>query len=646
MQAKNSPKHCQQVSWATEMRFLLTRAEEAASRTAERLTSAGHTIINAPLSVIEPLAFDWPVGPFDALIATSGNAFLAIAEPSPFKALPLYTVGERTADIARAAGFIHAMPKGRNADELADFLLNTLPASARFLYLAGEDRRPQLEERLAEAGRYFVLVETYRAIARGTLTEAARAAIGDNAPLTVLHYSPRSARLFLKEAAGLPVTRPGLRHIALSDAVAAPLLTAGCRVRVAGQPDEDALLALAGGDEAEDSGDTTIRAERPWGDTAPMSDNDTTERPPARAESPRSEPPVIDAVVGKPPAPAGPILTAALGGGLVGAALIGVGLWAIGPTNDQSERLTALETAVGGTATRRSVETLDKRVATLETKLPDIEAAARRPLPTPTPAPMPAPMPAPAPIAAANDDGQITRALQDMRNELATLTQRLSTLEKSSADTVAKIPAPEKIDALNRDIAQLGQRIAATEKNVAVNTPGAQDGGGLAVAVALKAKLQDGQPFAKEWAALESLRADASALAILKPLAAQGVPSAAALAVNFAAPARAIAAAPPPRPQGEVAWTDKVSAALSRLVRVTPVDPAKGEDPVSLTVRIQSALAKDDSASALALWQKLPEPARRDTATFGRDLDQRVKAERAVSQIMAGMVDRLGAAKP
>ncbi len=627
------------------MRFLLTRAEEAASRTAERLANAGHTIISAPLSIIEPLAFDWPRGPFDVLIATSGNAFLGIAEPGPFKALALYTVGERTAEIARAAGFVSAMAKGRNADELAGFLLGTLPASARFLYLAGVDRRPQLEERLRDAGRHLTTVATYRAVAKGQLTAAARAALADDAPLTVLHYSPRSARLFLREAAGLPIARAGLRHLALSEPVAAPLVAAGCDVKIASTPDEEAMLALAGGDEAEDIDHIQIRANRPRGDTAPMSDSDTTERPAARPEAPRTEPPVIDAVVGRPPASAGPVLTAALGGGLVGAALIGVGLWAIGPTNDQSERLTALETAVGGTATRRSVETLDKRVATLETKLPDIETAAKRPLPA-APAPAPVPASSPAPVAASNDDGQITRALQDMRNELATLAQRLSTLEKSSADTVAKIPAPEKIDALNRDITQLGQRIAATEKNVAVNTPGAQDGGGLAVAVALKAKLQDGQAFAKEWAALESLRADPNALAVLKPLAAQGIPSAAALAASFAAPARAIAAAPPPRPQGEAAWTDKVSAALGRLVRVTPVDPANGEDPVSLTVRIQTALAKDDSATALALWQKLPEPARRDTATFGRDLDQRVKAERAVSQIMAGMVDRLGAAKP
>ncbi len=643
MLAKSSPELCPQEFWATEMRVLLTRAEEAASRTAERLTSAGHTIISAPLSQIEPLAFEWPPGPFDALLATSGNAFLGRAEPGPFKALPLYTVGERTADIARRAGFTNASAKGRNADELAGFLLGTLPASARFLYLAGADRRPQLEERLSEAGRFLAVVETYQAVAQGTLTDAARAALGDDAPLTVLHYSPRAARLFLKEAAGLPITRSGLRHFALSEAVAAPLLAAGCDVRVATTPDEEAMLALAGGDEAEDIGKTTIRAERPRGETAPMSDSDTTERSTARPDAPRTEPPVIDAVVAKPATPAGPVLTAALGGGLVGAALIGVGLWAIAPTNDHGERLTAVENVVGGTATRRSVETIEKRVAALETKLPEIETAAKRPLP---PAPVAAPAPAPTPTVAANDDGQLTRALQDMRNDLATLAQRLSTLEKSSADTAAKVPAPEKIDALNRDIAQLGQRIATTEKNVAVNTPGVHDGGGLAVAVALKAKLQDGQPFTKELSALETLRADPNALAVLKPLAAQGIPSAAALAASFAAPARAIAAAPPPRPQGEAAWTDKISAALGRLVRVTPIDPAQGEDPVSLTVRIQTALAKDDSTAAFALWQKLPEPARRDTAGFGRDLDQRIKAERAVSQIMAGMVERLGAAKP
>lgn len=488
-------------------------------------------------------------------------------------------------------------------------------------------------------------VETYQAEAKGGLTPDAAAALNDDRPLTVLHFSPRSARLFLETCAAKsiePANSKDVRHIALSDAVALPLRAAGCQVLVAKTPDEDAMLALVGRDEGEDSGPSVERPlADPEGDTAAMSDEkDKADRPSAKPELQRPEPPLIDAVIAKPPSATGPVLTAALGGGLVGAALIGVGLWAVGPQNDQAERLAALETAVGGTATRRTVEALEKRMSTLEAKLPDIEAAAKRPI-------LPAPAAALPPAnAAANDDGQLTRALQDMRNDLAMLAQRLSTLEKSAADTAAKIPAPEKIDALNRDIALLGQRIATTEKNVAVNTPGIQDGTGLAVAVALKTKLHDGQPFVKEWNALQSLDADASALAVLKRYADKGLPSAAYLAAAFAAPARAIAATPPVRPDGEAPWTDKISAALGRLVRVTPIDASRGEDPVSLTVRIQTALAKDNSAEALNLWKKLPEAARRDTADFGRDLEARVNAERAITQISASMVDRLGAKKP
>ena len=630
------------------MRILLTRAEEAASRTAARLEAAGHEVILAPLFDSVPLPFHWPQGPFDALIATSGNAFSGWTSPGPFTALPLYTVGARTAEIAQAAGFPHASAQGQNADELTDFLLGDLPVSARLLYLAGEDRRPQLETRLRQAGRHLVTVETYRAEARDALPDAAQAALTDGKPLRVLHFSPRSARLFLQAAKALPdsIQKGLIEHIALSEAVAAPLVEAGLRVRTAAAPDEEAMLALVPRDEGEEIGPGPIPDADRKGDDAAMSDEtETTARPAPRPEPQKPEPPIIDASPVKPASSAGPVLTAALGGGLVGAALIGVGLWAVAPTNDQTERLAALENAVGGTATRRTVEALDKRIGAIEAKLPEIETAAKRPLPVPPPAPAPAPPPAAAP-SAANDDGRLTRALQDMRNELAVLAQRLSTLEQSSADNAAKIPAPEKIDALNRDIAQLGQRIATTEKNVATNTPGVQDGGGLAVAVALKTKLQDGQPFAKEFAALQGLNADTNALAALKPFADKGLPSNAALAASFAAPARAIASAPPPRANGDAAWTDKISAALGRIVRVTPVDPSKGEDPVSLTVRIQTALAKDDSAEALALWKKLPEPTRRDTATFGRDLEARVNAERAVSQLMAGMVDRLGAKKP
>ena len=632
------------------MRILLTRAEEAASRTAERLQAAGHEVIASPLLSIVPLPFQWPQGPFDALLATSGNAFIAMEQPGPFKALPIYTVGARTAEIARSVGFAHAVTKGQDAEALTDFLLGDLPVSARLLYLAGADRRPQLETRLRQAGRHLVTVETYRAEPAGPLTEAAVGALTDGRPLTVLHFSPRTARLFLeqvREAAPFSFQNGLIRHIALSEAVAKPLREAGCAIAVAATPDEDAMLALVAADEGEEI-EPTIRAQEPsqgslppQGDAAAMSDetsNESTNN--ARPSAQRPDPPTIEAVIAKPQPSSGPVLTAALGGGLVGAALIGVGLWAVGPQNDFAERMAALENAVGGTATRRTVEALEKRVGTVETKLPEIEAAARRPLPAPPSAT------AAAPQTAANDDGQLTRALQDMRNDLAMLAQRLSTLEKSSADTAAKIPAPEKIDALNREIAQLGTRIAATEKNVAANTPGIHDGSGLAIAVALKTKLQNGQPFAKEVAALQSMDGDAASLAALKPYADKGLPSAAALATSFAGPARTIASTPAPRPDGDAPWTDKVSSALGRLVRVTPVDPNKGEDPVSLTVRIQTALAKDDVNEALTLWKKLPDNARRDTANFGSTLEARVNAERATTQLMTSMVDRLGAKKP
>ena len=88
------------------MRVLVLRPQDGARRTAARLQALGHEAICAPL--IEPAATGEPPpeGEFDALIATSAQAF-RFAPPERLAAFadrPLLCVGARTAQAARDAG--------------------------------------------------------------------------------------------------------------------------------------------------------------------------------------------------------------------------------------------------------------------------------------------------------------------------------------------------------------------------------------------------------------------------------------------------------------------------------------------------------------------------------------------------------------
>src|SRR5258708_33687809 len=88
------------------MRILLTRPEPDALRSAARLRTRGHDVILAPLMRSETLKADFG-GPFAAVLMTSANAARAALEHPRFaelSRLPAFTVGDHSAEAARAAG--------------------------------------------------------------------------------------------------------------------------------------------------------------------------------------------------------------------------------------------------------------------------------------------------------------------------------------------------------------------------------------------------------------------------------------------------------------------------------------------------------------------------------------------------------------
>src|SRR4051812_35315276 len=79
---------------------------------------------------------------FDAIIMTSGNAARALtAHPLLRRSLelPVFAVGEQTAQAARNAGFSRVVSADGDAADLLN-LIRDQGGAARLLYLAGSDR--------------------------------------------------------------------------------------------------------------------------------------------------------------------------------------------------------------------------------------------------------------------------------------------------------------------------------------------------------------------------------------------------------------------------------------------------------------------------------------------------------------------------
>ena len=226
------------------MRILLTRPEADARRSAQRLAALGHDAVIVPLFEIVATGALQPDGAFTRLLATSAHAFDVSHDTNDLKALRLDVVGARTAAVARESGFSRVETVAPDAKSLAMAIAreNALPQD--LLYLAGRERRPDVEAALGALGHRVTPWLVYAA--RETDTAAARLneLWREQRIDAVLHFSPRSAALYvaLAEKAGLTAAALAPLQIAISPRAAQQL--AGARLlRTATTPDFAGLLA-------------------------------------------------------------------------------------------------------------------------------------------------------------------------------------------------------------------------------------------------------------------------------------------------------------------------------------------------------------------------------------------------------------------
>jgi uroporphyrinogen-III synthase len=208
--------------------LLVLRPQPGAGATAVRAAARGIHAIVAPLFRIVPRDWEMPDGPFDALLVTSANGARALDDRLD-RSLPVYAVGEATAEAARAAGFKTVLTGPGRIEELVPIIVGDGVRS--LLHLAGEDPTGfdpaglRIETRIVYAAEPVAPPPAFA----DALTEGAVA----------LLHSARAARRF-RELAG-----PGHRIAAISKAVLAAAGEGWKAAAVADRPTDDALLAAA-----------------------------------------------------------------------------------------------------------------------------------------------------------------------------------------------------------------------------------------------------------------------------------------------------------------------------------------------------------------------------------------------------------------
>lgn len=234
------------------MRVLVTRPGPAAEATAKRLAALGHRPVLLPLARAvhdRTAALAALERPFAALIVTSAEVFRVLGDvPTGVKSRRVFCVGPATAKAAAKAGFTDVDAAAGTGLSLAARIADAFPAAPEtpLLYLAGEPRSPDLEEKLAETGFPVATVVCYRMQDAPDGDRDVPALLAEP-PDAVLLYSRESALRFfrLPAVAADPGRFERTRFLCISEKTASAVPAAfAAGVAVAASPDENALLAL------------------------------------------------------------------------------------------------------------------------------------------------------------------------------------------------------------------------------------------------------------------------------------------------------------------------------------------------------------------------------------------------------------------
>jgi uroporphyrinogen-III synthase len=226
------------------LRLWVTRALPGAEATAARLVEMGHRPLVSSLLAIRRLKPRLDLTGVGAIAFTSRNGVAAFTAHDSERALPVFAVGDATAEAARKAGFHDVRSASGDVTALAD-LIAAEHGSGIVLIAGAREPAGDLPDALIAAGVQTRSAVVYAAIAApgGRGLTALKAGRLDG----VLIHSPRAARRLAALTEGLNPAASAVPAFCISPAAVAPLSGSAVFAPVAaGRPDEAALLSLLG----------------------------------------------------------------------------------------------------------------------------------------------------------------------------------------------------------------------------------------------------------------------------------------------------------------------------------------------------------------------------------------------------------------
>jgi uroporphyrinogen-III synthase len=232
------------------MKVIVTRPSPDAEAFAAEVLKIGAEPILSPVMVIRQRPHAVDLAGVAGLAFTSANGVRAFSMLTTERRLPVFAVGAATADAAAEAGFANIVTAKGDVMSLSRLIAQAKPSGA-VLHLAGSDRAGDLVTMLADYGVAARRAVIYDAEKYDRLSTAAAAALRQKEhQAAVALFSPRSARLFIEQAAHEGLVGDLERAIALclsADVARGAAAANWAAIETARMPTSDDVLSLIAG---------------------------------------------------------------------------------------------------------------------------------------------------------------------------------------------------------------------------------------------------------------------------------------------------------------------------------------------------------------------------------------------------------------
>jgi hypothetical protein len=363
-------------------------------------------------------------------------------------------------------------------------------------------------------------------------------------------------------------------------------------------------------------------------------------------ETAGQEPPPSDTFAAPPPSAAPPerrtsaaaLIGSGLLGGLIGAGVVyALQVWQQ-PPDQGDQRLTQLEQRINtlgrsGPAPvnlqpiEGRLQALEAARGQLDQRLQALQSAAEQ---ANARAEEAANRPQPEASAPQNE-----AALNQLSERLSALEGQVQTgLRQASEAANAAQALDRRLSEEGTRLTQQDQRLAALSQQVTQNSQNVEAAGQTSTRVVLTERLNDalrnGTPYADVLEGLRKSGADPEKLKALEPFAEKGAPTSAALLNGFE-PLEAQILRDQRAASGD--WSDRLLRMMDKVVTVRPVNEEGASGVGAGVARIRQALAWGDMGGAAAAWAALPEPSRRISEEWGRQVTALAGAQQASREL-------------